>query len=147
MKAPKILSIAMLAVGISVLGITTPAMAADGYGGSGSPFSLVTYNYYRTGFLPSPPSSVPASSTITAVNYNFDWTSSGYSRGSMSAIICSTSTNCTDASQFNNSTTFFDGLPATTSLYFRAAWKDPFMTGTISGGPIDITTSIVVSYN
>lgn len=147
MKAPKVLSVALLAAGILILGSAAPAMAADSYGGAGTPISIYTYNYPRTGYLPSPPASVPASSTITAVSYNLNWSSFGYPTGNMNASLCSSSTNCTVASRYGGSTSFFNGLPATTGLYFEATWWHPYLQGTIAGGPIEVETSVSVNYN
>ncbi len=147
MKTFKMSLLALFAVVTAMIGLSGPALAADSWGGSGTPFSISTYNYTQTGFLPSAPSSVPAGSTITGVSYNFDWTSRSYVGGAMTIALCSSSTNCTAASRFSNSTSFFDGLPANTSLYFRASFSSGFKSGTISGGPLNVTTSVSVSYN
>lgn len=147
MKVLKVFLATMFATGILVPVSASPALAADSYGGSGTPFSISTYNSYRTGFLPSPPSSTPSTSTITGVNYNFDWNSRGYSRGSMDALLCSSPSNCTSINQYGSSTAFFNGMPADTSLYFRAAWSDFFLSGSLPGGPVSITTGITVNYS
>lgn len=147
MKTLKTFLGAALAIAFPVLGFSAPAMAAGSYGGAGSTVSLYSYNFYSTSYLPSPPSSVPTSSMITGVNYNMSWTSTGYVRGYLDAVLCSSSTNCTSVSTYGGSTSFFNGLPASTPLYFRVAWKDAFMTGSISGGPVKVSTSATISYS
>lgn len=143
MKVPKVFLAAILATGVLMPSIAGPATAAASYGGAGTPLSISTYNFYRTGFLPIPPSSVPLTSTITGVSYKLDW----YSRGGLDAQLCSSSSNCTTVSPFSSSTTYFNGMSAGTALYFRVAWKDFLLSGSLPGGPVDVTTSLTVNYS
>lgn len=59
MRVPKVFVAAILAMCVLMPGIASPAMAAASYGGAGTPFSISTYNFYRTGFLPAPFSMAP----------------------------------------------------------------------------------------
>lgn len=151
MKVSRFVMTALFAMLLMVLGLAGPALAAGSYSGAGTSFQLTTYNSQRTGYLPSPPSTVPTTSTITALSYNIDWSSRSSSPGYMELQLCSTGTGakCVAANRFNNTTTFFNGMPATTSFVIKAAWRNasPYVSGTLAGGPITVTDSITVSYS
>jgi hypothetical protein len=148
MTSARRLIVAFVASMAVLLGLSGPALAAGTWGGAGTPFSISSYNTVRTGYLPSPDSSVPSTSTITGISYNFDWTSSGFTSGNMSIQLCvSGGSNCITASRFQNTTSAFNGLPATTQFVFKAYFFKTGVSGTISGGPINVTDSISVGYN
>lgn len=144
MKALKILAGAALAVAAPAVAFSSPAQAAGTWGGAGTPVTLSTYNYLQTGYLPSAPAG--ASGTISSVSYNLNFTAPSYPRGALVGRLCSSSSNCTDVNVYGGTTSFFNGLPASTSLYFRVAWKDLQMSGSIKGG-VNVTDSVSVSYS
>ncbi|MGH8961390.1 MAG: hypothetical protein ACRDWT_09305 [Jatrophihabitantaceae bacterium] len=134
---------------IALFGFEAPAFAAGSYGGPGTPFQVSQWNYVYQGFAPTPPSSVPSSSTITGVTYSLNYSSPGAVPSGANLYICYNSLNtCYNAYRFTNSTSSFNGLPAsTTSIFFAVRWYNGFSSGTISGGPISFTDSLTVSYS
>lgn len=128
------------------IGLAGPANAASSHGGAGTSFTITTYNYFRTGYLPSPPSSVPSTSKVTSISYNLNYTASSYPAGSLDAYLCTTTTNCVQINRFGGTVTAFNGLAATTSFQIRAQWYSPTVTGTVPGG-VNVTDSITVSYS
>jgi hypothetical protein len=131
---------------VSFLAFATPAHAAGSWGGAGTPFTIGYYNTAFTGFLPSAPSSVPSTSTITNVTYSISYYAPQFPPGSFSAQLCSSSTHCTTVYTYSSSTSYFNGMPARTSLYFKASWVRVGGSGAIPGG-VSVTDSIGVSYN
>ncbi|WP_328291803.1 flagellar protein FlhE [Kineococcus sp. NBC_00420] len=134
---------AALAVG-TLTGLAMPAQAAGNYSGAGSPLTLTTYGASRTGFGPSAPSTVPATSTITGVSYSISYSRPSFAPGSLSSQICYTGFGCTAASYPSGSTTAFNGLAANKDLYFKFIWSGG--SGTIKGG-VNVTDSITVDYS
>lgn len=146
MKSFKLILIALLTA-ILGLAMASPAFAAGSYGGAGTPFSIYTFDTYAHGYLPSPPASVPSTSTITGVSYALNYSMPGAAPGNMDASICASTGTCTNAYRFTNSTTVFNGLSAkSTTIYFIVRWTNGFSSGTISGGPISFTDSLTVNY-
>ena len=127
------------------VGVASPASAASTYGGAGTAVNLTIYNSTQTSFLPTPPSSIPTSAKITSITYDLNYSAPNLPPGSLTAYLCSTLSNCTEIHRPGTSTSFFNGLPASTQLQIRVQWYSPFLSGTISGG-VAVTDSITVSY-
>lgn len=138
-------SILALAAALGLtLGVVSPAAASGSYGGSGS-VSITTYNFWRTIFLPSPPSSVPQDTTVTSVSYTLHDTNPRFAPGFLETRICSTTTHCVDITRFGGTTSFFNGLPARTNLSIHTRYRHAWLTGLIDGS-VNVSASLTVHY-
>lgn len=113
---------------------------------------IYIYNWWNDGAKVSAPATVPASSTVTSIKYEWDYRLPQTSNpGSMLVSLCAnTTSNCTPINAPRIGTTnIFNGYPPTTKFFYRMAWTNPDKgnSAIVGGMPIYNTAAkITVNY-